>query len=285
VPQVERLRGKLDEALQPSKENFPLQWKPPCKPLLSRVVDIPSTTGPESRPPAKKNSVGGGVGGPEGGDTVTGAASPTDGLPDRENCFMSSAGNTTISPRTCPLGEEAAKDDGGRELSHHRLKQQQQQQQQQQQRQSNRSTASSSSGRNGGTGGGQGRRRVRMRQGEALISSRARAGLLGVLGPGGSRGYLTIDGPVATGSSTSARVRGGGNGNEGAGGRAAGGGTHGSAYFLPFERKCLEYWRKGVASLSLLPVLSCPVLSCPVPASTFLSRYVENRKAVSPRVA
>lgn len=237
LPQVERLRGKLDDTRQSSKSkaryDFSLQGKSPSinsnsMPLRSRVVDIPSKMGPESRPSVKEQSSGGGGPSPGARYTAADAASPADEQADHENCLLSSAGNTSISPRSCPLEAEAAKDKGGQEQPHHRRKSAQDEKQRQHQhhhQQVGRSTVSSSSGRNGGNGGGQGRRRVRSRQGEALLSSRARAGLLGVLGPGGGRGSLTIDGPVVTGSSTSARVRGGAGGDEGGGGRVARGGA------------------------------------------------------------
>ncbi len=223
-PQVERLRGELDETLQPSKRNFP----PQRKPLLSQVVDIPSTTGTESRQFVKKQSSGGGGHRPEAEDTVADAAFPSDEQGDQENCSLSSAGDGSISPRSCPLEAEAAKDKVGQEQQLHRRRNlAPDEKQQQKQQQPSRSTTSGSSGRNEGTGRGQGRRKVRTRQGEPLVSSRARAGLLGVLGPGGGRGYLAIDGPIATGSSTSARARGRAprDASEGDGGRVAGGET------------------------------------------------------------
>lgn len=219
----------LDDSQQPSEKPFPQG-----KALSGRVVDIPSAAEPDFRSSVRRPPAGGLGGGTEPGDTTATAASPTDELADQQHCCLSSAGNMSTSLRSGPPEGEAGKGDGDQEQPHPRENpasdetQRQQRQQQRQRYAENPRRASGGSGRNEGTGGGtvgKGRRRVRMRQGETPVSSRARAGLLGVLGPGGGRGYLAINGPIATGSSKAARGRDGGSGNEGGGGESAGGET------------------------------------------------------------
>lgn len=221
--QVERLRARRSGDKQEPTDGFP-KGKEPYGPLLSRVVDIPShiPSATDAKPKpllVKRQQCSRGGGDTEtrsnSGDEIV-VVSPTgesrDQDPDQEegHCSSSSEVNRP-SARSYPDEEETASDT--KDPQQHSYPRENQHRYRQ-------SPGSASRHRN--NGGGRGRRRLR-HGGEALVSSRARAGLLGVLAPGGSRGYLTIDGPIATVSS--ARGGSGGGGQARADGREAGGKT------------------------------------------------------------
>ena len=233
---MERLRARLgdDKHHSPADKDFQV-GKNACGPLQSRVVDIPSATKPKPNSPSKRQKSRGGGGTETRSDANAGhyddndddiVVSPTgesidQGPEEGDGDHRCSAPNADSPPfaRSAHVQEEEQANDKSdlhnspRPIGH--------QCQHQQQRQRYRQAPSTAGGRYRTFGGGRGQRRSR-HGGEALVSSRARAGLLGVLAPGGSRGYLTIDEPIATVSSG----RGGGDGVSGRArvdGRDAGG--------------------------------------------------------------
>lgn len=198
---MERLRAKLDE--HPNGSGVPPASAAGSVPFMSRVVDIPSAvTAPQPKTPRKR-----GAARPEkeqepirnGAENVSPSAAidPT----DKEDRSLSS--DCSMSARLKPRQEDGDRD---RTSSRQRLHDPRnpddlpQQQHQQGYPQSPR-TATSPQGNAARDRKDAGRGRQRQRKGEVLVSSRAKAGLLGVLAPGGSRGYIKIDGPVATGAS------------------------------------------------------------------------------------
>ncbi|CAM9186587.1 unnamed protein product [Ectocarpus sp. 4 AP-2014] len=201
VSEVERLRAKLNENPNGSSVSPPRATGP--APFMSRVVDIPSAvTAPRPKTPQRRGTTR-----PEKEEEPSRNGSPSAAIhpTDKEECSLSLDGAMSI--RHNPRQEDA--DRNHTQQRYHKprnpddLPQQQHQLQQHQQKgypQSSK-TATSPQGsavrdRKDARGG-----RQRQRKGEVLVSSRAKAGLLGVLAPGGSRGYMKIDGPIATGSS------------------------------------------------------------------------------------
>ncbi|CAN0326399.1 unnamed protein product, partial [Ectocarpus sp. 13 AM-2016] len=201
VSEVERLRAKLDENRNGSGVSSARAARP--VPFMSRVVDIPSAvTAPTSKPPQKW-----GTATPENEEEPTWNGSPSAAIypTDKEDCSLSS--NGAMSTRHNPRQEDADRDRSRQRPHNPRnpddLPQQQRQLQQhqgegypQRPQTATRLQGSAVLDRKDALRG-----RQRQRKGEVLVSSRAKAGLLGVLAPGGSRGYMKIDGPIATGSS------------------------------------------------------------------------------------
>eukprot|EP00903_Cladosiphon_okamuranus_P018731 g17241.t1 len=225
VKEVERLRARIGGDAQLTTDKGVPIGRRPSGALLSRVVDIPSATGSKSKSLVKRRSSRG------AGDTDSRSnsgddhilVSPTSKSMDRNpeedgQRRCSSPDLNRPSERPSPAEEDPTYGTNAQTQpscpreQHQQQHQQQQQQQQQQQRQRQRYGQQPSTNSRRRNGGGRGRRRSR-HGGEALVSSRARAGLLGILAPGGSRGYLTIDAPIATltsgkGSSGHASVEG-----------------------------------------------------------------------------
>ncbi|CAM9266153.1 unnamed protein product [Ectocarpus sp. 12 AP-2014] len=201
LSEVERLRAKLDENPNGSGVS-PMRAAGPA-PFMSRVVDIPSAvTAPKPKPPQKW-----GTARPEkeGEPTWNGSPSAAIDPTDKEDCSLSS--DRAMSTRHNPRQEDADRDHCRQRPHNLRnpddLPQQQRQLQQHQDegypqrpQTATRLQGSAVPDRKDALRG-----RQRPRKGEVLVSSRAKAGLLGVLAPGGSRGYMKIDGPIATGSS------------------------------------------------------------------------------------
>ncbi|CBJ27708.1 hypothetical protein Esi_0083_0033 [Ectocarpus siliculosus] len=199
--QVERLRAKLDENPNGSGTS-PARAACPA-PFMSRVVDIPSAvTALKPKTSHKRGTTR-----PEKEEEPIRNGSPSVAVypADKEECSLSSDG--AMSTRHNPRQEDAGRDHSRQRPHNPRnpddLPQQQHQLQQHQQQGYPQSPQTATSpqesavrDREDARGG-----RQRQRKGEVLVSSRAKAGLLGVLAPGGSRGYMKIDGPIATGSS------------------------------------------------------------------------------------
>ncbi|CAM9636326.1 unnamed protein product [Ectocarpus sp. 6 AP-2014] len=201
VSEVERLRAKLDEnpngnGTSPARAACPA-------PFMSRVVDIPSAvTALKPKTSHKRGTTR-----PEKGEEPIRNGSPSVAVDpaDKEECSLSSDG--AMSTRHNPRQEDAGRDHS-RQRPHnprnpddlpqlqHQLQQHQQQGYPQSPQTATSPQESAVRDRKDSRGG-----RQRQRKGEVLVSSRAKAGLLGVLAPGGSRGYMKIDGPIATGSS------------------------------------------------------------------------------------
>lgn len=170
---------------------------------MSRVVDIPSAvTAPKPKTPHKRGTTR-----PEKEEEPYRNGSPSVAIDptDKEDCSLSSDG--AMSTRHNPRQEDADRDHS-RQRPHKprnpdELPQQQHQLQRHQQQGYPQSpqTATRLQGSAVPDRKDAGRGRQRQRKGEVLVGSRAKAGLLGVLAPGGSRGYMKIDGPIATGSS------------------------------------------------------------------------------------
>ncbi|CAN0000658.1 unnamed protein product, partial [Ectocarpus sp. 12 AP-2014] len=201
VSEVQRLRAKLDEnrdgsGVSPARAAGSV-------PFMSRVVDIPSAvTAPKSKTPQKR-----GTARPDKEEEPIRNGSPSVAIDptDKEDCSLSSDG--AMSTRHKPRQADAARDHSRQRPHQPRnpddLPQQQRQLQQHQEQgypqrpqTATRLRGSAVPDRKDALRG-----RQRQRKGEVLVSSRAKAGLLGVLAPGGSREYMKIDGPIATGSS------------------------------------------------------------------------------------
>ncbi|CAB1112084.1 unnamed protein product [Ectocarpus sp. CCAP 1310/34] len=201
VSEVERLRAKLDENLNGSGVS-PARAAGPV-PFMSRVVDIPSAvTAPKPKTPQKWGATRSEK---EEEPVSNGSPSAATDPTDKEDCSLSSDGAMSIrhNPRQKGADREQSRQRPHKPRHPDDLQQQQHQLQQHRQQGYPQSpqTATSPQGsavrdRKDARGG-----RQRQRNGEVFVSSRAKAGLLGVLAPGGSRGFMKIDGPIATGSS------------------------------------------------------------------------------------
>ncbi|CAM9160507.1 unnamed protein product, partial [Hapterophycus canaliculatus] len=216
--EVERLRAMLIEAKEvPNDRDVHLEEANPAS-IPSRVVDIPSAAPTSAAMKTKTES--------KLKTKYYDAASsfvprPSERAGPEKSCCSSSCDGIRSPPLSPLPGEDHAELQLQLQRCKQELNQQQQQQQQKQQQQQQRQLRSRASTAHAPRKGSNGRCRARgkkghrvqqqqqqqqqqrQRRGEAFVSSRARAGLLGVIAPGGSRGYMAIDGPIATGRGTS----------------------------------------------------------------------------------